>query len=72
MKPRLDDMLIHNLTLLFHAVGQIVCLKLMPKTPIQRLKRLFLDDYPIETASPEGTFCDTIQVPSGAGDMQLI
>ena len=25
----------------------------------------------IETLSPEGTFCDTVQVPSGAGDMQL-
>ena len=27
---------------------------------------------PIETVSPEGTFCDTVQVPSGVGDMQLI
>ena len=26
----------------------------------------------IETVSPEGTFCDTVQVPSGAADMQLI
>ena len=26
----------------------------------------------IETISPEGTFCDTVQVPSGVGDMQLI
>ena len=26
----------------------------------------------IETVSPEGPFCDTAQVPSGAGDMQLI
>ena len=26
----------------------------------------------IETVSPEGTFCDTVQVPSGAGDMELI
>ena len=28
----------------------------------------------IETVSPEGPFCDTVQVPSGAdnGDMQLI
>ena len=26
----------------------------------------------IETVSPEGTFCDTVQVPSGAVDMQLI
>ena len=24
-----------------------------------------------ETASPEGTFCDTVQVPSSAGDMEL-
>ena len=27
---------------------------------------------PIETVCPEGTFCDTVQVPAGAGDMQLI
>ena len=26
----------------------------------------------IKTVSLEGTFCDTVQVPSGAGDMQLI
>ena len=26
----------------------------------------------IETVSPEGTFCDTVQAPSGDGDMQLI
>ena len=26
----------------------------------------------IETASPEGTFCDTVQVPSRGGDMELI
>ena len=26
----------------------------------------------IKTISPEGTFCDTVQVPSGVGDMQLI
>ena len=26
----------------------------------------------VETVSPEGTFCDTLQVPSGAEDMQLI
>ena len=26
----------------------------------------------IETVSQEGRFCDTVQVPSGAGDMQLI
>ena len=26
----------------------------------------------IEIVSPEGTFCDTVQVPSGANDMQLI
>ena len=25
----------------------------------------------IETVSPEGTFCDTMQVPSIAGDMEL-
>ena len=27
---------------------------------------------PIETVSPEGTFRDTVQAPSGAGDVQLI
>ena len=26
----------------------------------------------IETVSPEGTFCDTVQVPSRGGDMELI
>ena len=26
---------------------------------------------PIETVSPEGTFCDTVQVPSSVGDMEL-
>ena len=25
-----------------------------------------------ETVSPEGTFCDTVQVPSNGGDMELI
>ena len=25
----------------------------------------------IETVSPEGTFCDTVQVPSSAEDMEL-
>ena len=25
----------------------------------------------IKTVSPEGTFCDTVQVPSSAGDMEL-
>ena len=25
----------------------------------------------IETVSPEGTFCDTVQVPCSAGDMEL-
>ena len=50
MTLRLDDMLIHNLTHLFHAVGKIVCLILMPKAPIQCRKRAFLDDYPIHRA----------------------
>ena len=27
---------------------------------------------PIETVSPEGTFCDTVQIPSSVGDMELI
>ena len=37
-------------------------------------KRLFMSNQfeNIETVSPEGTFCDTVQVPSGSGDMQLI
>ena len=26
----------------------------------------------IETVSPEGTFCDIVQVPSRGGDMELI
>ena len=26
----------------------------------------------LETVSPEGTFCDTVQVPSNGGDMELI
>ena len=26
----------------------------------------------IETVSPEGIFCDTVQVPSNGGDMELI
>ena len=26
----------------------------------------------IETVSPEGTFCDTVQVPSRGADMDLI
>ena len=50
MTPCIDNMLIHNLTHLFNAVGQIVLLKLMPKAPTQRRKRLFLDDYPIHRA----------------------
>ena len=47
MTPCIDDMLIHNL---FNGVGHIACLKLIPKAPIQRRKRLFLDDYPIHRA----------------------
>ena len=31
-----------------------------------------IESFRIETVCPEGTFCDTVQVPSGAGDMQLI
>ena len=46
MTPCLNDMLIHNLSHLFNAIGQFVCLK----APIQRRKRLFLDDYPIHRA----------------------
>ena len=30
------------------------------------------EDMTIETVSPEGTFCDTVQVPSHGGDMELI
>ena len=26
----------------------------------------------LDTVSPEGTFCDTVQVPCGFGDMELI
>ena len=28
--------------------------------------------FNIETVSPEGIFCDTVQVPSNGGDMELI
>ena len=31
-----------------------------------------LKNHTIETVSPEGTFCDTVQVPSNGGDMELI
>ena len=34
--------------------------------------RLQVERVAIETVSPEGTFCDTVQFPSGADDMQLI
>ena len=43
--------------------------------PAQRAKPTDSADgsaSPVETVSPEGTFCDTVQVPSGAADMQLI
>ena len=33
---------------------------------------LYGELVPIETVSPEGTFCDTVQVPSNGGDMELI
>ena len=29
-------------------------------------------DSAIEPVNPEGTFCDTVHVPSGDGDMELI
>ena len=32
----------------------------------------FSGNLAIETVSPEGTFCDTVQVPSRGGDMELI
>ena len=37
---------------------------------LQRIRSFW--NYLIETVSPEGTFCDTVEVPFGAGDMQLI
>ena len=33
---------------------------------------IFLHSIALETVSPEGTFCDTVQVPSNGGDMELI
>ena len=33
---------------------------------------LKVTSLPIETVSPEGTFCDTVQIPSSVGDMELI
>ena len=41
--------------------------------PANRLrKKTEQQAYTIETVSPEGTFYDTVQLPSVAGDMQLI
>ena len=37
-----------------------------------RLALAFCQKFTIETVSPEGTFCDTVQVPSRGGDMELI
>ena len=37
-----------------------------------RVHRNLLKVFFIEIVSPEGTFWDTVQVPSGASDMQLI
>ena len=34
--------------------------------------RLPRNEKQIEPVIPEGTFCDTVQVPPGAGDMELI
>ena len=33
---------------------------------------LMMITWAIETVSPEGTFCDTVQIPSSVGDMELI
>ena len=43
-----------------------------PGGPVER--GLHESEVPItiETVSPEGTFCDTVQIPSSVGDMELI
>ena len=37
-----------------------------------KMVRLPRNEKQIKTVNPEGTFCDTVQDPSGAGDMELI
>ena len=40
---------------------------------VTRLVGLLCDVvYQVEAVSPEGTFCDTVQIPSSVGDMELI
>ena len=46
-----------------------ISLKFVPKVPINNNSALV---QIIETVSPEGTFCDTVQVPSRGGDMESI
>ena len=33
---------------------------------------LLVNESMVAIESPEGTFCDTVQVPSGAGDMERL
>ena len=47
----------------------------LPKFPVLCIPEVpFLAELErqIETVSPEGTFCDTVHVPSRGGDMELI
>ena len=61
---------------MFQSTNVILPDKRDPKAEIRLLrfsslhKRSFYTG--IETISLEGTFCDTVQVPSGVDDMQLI
>ena len=58
-------------------MGQITATRNLVATKVVRhAGQLLLVYYvlveDIETVSPEGTFCDTVQVPSNGGDMELI
>ena len=48
-----------------------VILEILPSKWQQCMIQNVPVQYIIETVSPEGIFCDTVQVPSGAGDMEL-
>ena len=60
-----------------HTANEIINETLSVQTPVhlgirKTSNTLNEEHHTIETVSPEGTFCDTLQVPSGAGDMQPI
>ena len=62
-----------NYVSIFHNHVVRIWLRNRPaKLSWNRYKNSQLQMLCLEYISPEGTFCDTVQVPSGAGDMQLI